>query len=571
MTMRLWWRVAVSPQDRKPTAMMGLAGTTTPTTAAMMAMPAVTTIGPATTVEQRTTRETMTETTAGMTRTETTTTGTMAGLTTTGTTGDHRPSGRSDHPPSDGGQVRSRPRLGSSVRARILLAYVGLLALATGASVLVAGELLIAQLDRRIDTELAQEANELRQLASGVDPRTSRPFGNRADRVFDVYLERNIPAPNEALLTFVNGEPYKRSRTVVDYRLDQDPVLVERLGRLQSSERSSYQTPVGRLEYLAVPLRTGGQTRGVFVAAVFRDLARKDLQAPLIAVGAVGLAVLLVGSILAGMVAESVLRPVRRATATAREITDTDWSRRVPVEGNDEGAELARTFNDMLDRLEAAFATQRRFLDDAGHELRTPITIMRGHLEVMGDDPQDREETIALVVDELSRMARIVHDLLLLARAEQPDFLQLASVDVAELTTEIHSKAAALGARDWVLEHVGRGLVIADRQRVTQAMVQLAQNAVQHTSDGDEIALGSFVEGGVARFWVRDTGPGISAEDQRRVFDRFVRAGGRRGDGAGLGLSIVRAIAEAHHGRVELVSRSGAGATFTLVVPVDQP
>lgn len=200
-------------------------------------------------------------------------------------------------------RVRSRTRLGSGIRARILLAYIGLLAIATAASVLVARELLIAQLDARIDTELVQEADELRALAAGVDPRTAQPFGARADRVFDVHLERNIPAPQEALLTFIDGKPYKRSRTVVEYRLHEDPVLVERWGQLRSTDRGSYQTPVGRLDYLAVPLQMNGQTRGVFVAAIFRDLAEKGLRAPLIAVGGVGSAVLLVGSGLAWLVA----------------------------------------------------------------------------------------------------------------------------------------------------------------------------------------------------------------------------------------------------------------------------
>lgn len=103
--------------------------------------------------------------------------------------------------------------------------------------------------------------------------------------------------------------------------------------------------------------------------------------------------------------------------------------------------------------------------------------------------------------------------------------------------------------------------------------MQLAQNATQHTADGDEITLGSAVENGEARFWVRDAGAGIREQDQERIFERFARGrdGRRRSEGAGLGLAIVKAIAEAHHGRVELLSRPGAGATFTLVVPVDQP
>ena len=110
---------------------------------------------------------------------------------------------------------------------------------------------------------------------------------------------------------------------------------------------------------------------------------------------------------------------------TARSISETDLTRRIPVSGRDEIAELARTFNAMLDRLEAAFATQRAFVSDASHELRTPITIVRGHLELLGDDPQERRETIALVTDELDRMSRFVDDLLLLAKAERDDFLRV--------------------------------------------------------------------------------------------------------------------------------------------------
>ena len=116
-------------------------------------------------------------------------------------------------------------------------------------------------------------------------------------------------------------------------------------------------------------------------------------------------------------------------------------------------------------------------------------------------------------------------------------------------------------------------MIVADRQRLTQAIMQLAQNATEHTAPGAEIALGSAVADGRATLWVRDSGPGIPPEDQDRIFQRFARTGGgRRGSaGAGLGLAIVRAIAEAHHGAVELSSRSGVGATFTVVIPVDQP
>jgi signal transduction histidine kinase len=253
-------------------------------------------------------------------------------------------------------------------------------------------------------------------------------------------------------------------------------------------------------------------------------------------------------------------------------LTRTRLERRIPERGSDEIAQLAATFNDMLDRLERAFSMQRRFLDDAGHELRTPITIVRGHLEFLEEDPEQRQRTVNLLLDELDRMGRIVDDLLLLGQADEPHFLELDLVNVADLTAELETKASALGKRDWRVEATGRGIIVADRHRLTQAIVQLAQNAVQHTQEDAEIALGSAVVPGEARFWVRDSGAGIAPEERERIFERFVRgSNGRRTGGAGLGLAIVRAIATAHEGRVELESAPGSGTTFTIVVPTDQP
>jgi signal transduction histidine kinase len=234
------------------------------------------------------------------------------------------------------------------------------------------------------------------------------------------------------------------------------------------------------------------------------------------------------------------------------------------------------TLNGMLDRVESGVAAQRRFIDDAGHELRTPITIVRGHLEVLDrDDPADVATTVALVDDELMRMNRMVSDLLLLAHSEQPTFLRPEFVDVGVLTRDIFDKVAALGDRDFVLETATPVVASLDAQRITQALVALADNACRFTATGDRIAIGSQLSGGWLRFWVADSGPGVGEAERARIFDRFARGGeGRQpSEGAGLGLSIVRAIAVAHGGDVVLDSVPGRGATFTVAIPalMEQP
>ena len=480
--------------------------------------------------------------------------------------------------PQRGGEREPRrpdspKRFRFGLRARMLFAHVGLLAIAVIASVLVARQLLLVRLEESIDHQLAQEVSELRILARGRDPRTGRPFGTDVRRIFQVFLRRNVPARNEVILTYVDGRPYERSRTLRSppYRLDEDPKLIARWGTLDEADEGEISTPGGPVKFLAVPVLVSGAPPATFVVAVFREPEEEELNDAITALGGVGLAVLVAGSVLAWRLAGGVLGPVRTVTTTARSISETSLEQRIPEQGSDEIAHLAATFNDMLDRLERAFDAQRHFLDDAGHELRTPLTIIRGHLEVLPDDPPARQRTLELVLDEVKRMGRMVDDLILLAKSDEPDFLRVEPVDVEALTNELHAKASGLGARTWRMDAVGRGIIVADRQRLTQAVVQLAQNAVAHTETGAEIGLGSDVSAGGARFWVRDTGAGVAPEDRVRIFERFERGSNAKREGAGLGLAIVTAIAQAHGGRADLDGARGTGATFSITVPTDQP
>jgi two-component system OmpR family sensor kinase len=455
-------------------------------------------------------------------------------------------------------------------RTRILAAFVILLAFSTLLSVLAIRQLLIVRTADRVDAALTQEVDEFRTLVRGNDPNTGDPFAGRLNRIFDVYFDRNVPGSGETLIAYLDGRRYDVDSTGQGGTFDVDERDAQ-WANLARSKRGTIETSTGTIRYVAVTIEGARGVRGVFVVAASLSSERREVDEAVRLAALVLLSVLLIASTLAWVLAGRVLSPLRLLADTARSISESDLTRRIAVSGHDEIAELARTFNAMLDRLEAAFASQRAFVSDASHELRTPITIVRGHLELMSEEPAERRETVALVTDELDRMSRFVDDLLLLAKAERDDFLRVTEVELGALTDELLEKAQGLGQRDWRLETRGEALIVADRQRLTQAIMGLAQNAVQHTADGEPIWLGTAANHREVRLWVRDEGPGIAAEDQQRIFDRFARASDsrRRSEGAGLGLAIVRAIAEAHGGRVRLSSRPGAGATFTLVLPAE--
>jgi signal transduction histidine kinase len=234
---------------------------------------------------------------------------------------------------------------------------------------------------------------------------------------------------------------------------------------------------------------------------------------------------------------------------------------------------MAETFNQMLDRLDAASVNQRDLVRAAGHELRAPLTVATGHLELLADGTVDEQTALPLVIDELTRMGKIIDDLQSLTGADAPGYLVPEPIDAELLATELLAKAMAIAPRTWLVDEATPGTFVADRFRLTEAMLNLADNAVKHTSDNDTIAFGLRIAAGEVRLWVRDTGVGVAPTDIDRVFHRVTRGheAHRRYRGAGLGLSIVRSIAVAHGGRVELDSRPGSGATFTMVMPLTTP
>lgn len=461
----------------------------------------------------------------------------------------------------------------TGARTRILASVLLLLAFSTVVSTLALRQVLSARVDARIESGLAQEVTEFRGFAAKTrDPRTGRLVGDDLKRLFDLFLARDVPDAGEATFTFADDRPY---RSNADFGTSKELLnAVRALGGVGTVMRGDVATPSGQIRYIAVPVAASGRRRGTFVVTSDLRRERAEVSEAVRVAAGIALAMLLIVSVLAYLTVGRVLAPLGALGGTARAIgSGDDLTRRIDVHGQDEIAELARTFNSMLDRLEAAFAVQRDFVSDAGHELRTPITIIRGHLELLDDDPVERRKTVAIVTDELDRMSRFVRDLLTLAKAERPDFLLLTELDLDLVTEELMGKVSRLAPRDWQLEHTGIGLFVGDRHRLTQAVMNLAQNAAQHTEADERIALGSDVRDGHVRLWVADSGPGVAPGEAARIFERFARTDSerRRSDGAGLGLAIVRTIAEAHGGHVELASAPGEGARFTIVIPVEPP
>jgi signal transduction histidine kinase len=472
-------------------------------------------------------------------------------------------------------------------RTRILFWYVVLMVFFFVACIPMMQKFVIADVNARVQEDLEKDIeafHELLKEQSLVKTRSSEGVASRSQKntplttqelktFFQAYFNWQIPEDDTFLIAFVNRKFFGSSPIALPASLKPEQDLMQLWSILEESQQGKkiLGDQISSILYIAEPIQSNSKILGVVVVAHMTNGEREEAFNTLIVVIKVMAWVLLVTLLLTWWVAGRVLTPLRRLAQTAQGISESDLTQRLSVSGGGEIAELATLFNEMMDRLQAAFASQREFVNDAGHELKTPITIIQGHLELMGDDPEERRETVTLVMDELKRMNRLVNDLLLLAKAERPDFLVLETIDIGKLTEELYAKVVVLADRHWQLEAVARGFIIIDRQRITEAMVNLVQNATQYTQVGDKIAIGSSFHGDRVCWWVRDTGEGIPLPDQQRIFERFARAAGncRRSEGSGLGLSIVQAIVEAHRGNVRLHSQPGAGSTFTIDLPVD--
>jgi len=278
-----------------------------------------------------------------------------------------------------------------------------------------------------------------------------------------------------------------------------------------------------------------------------------------------------VGGALVALALYRGLTPLQELAGTARTLDARDLSTRVrEPERLDEVGVLAREFNSMLERLEREAESRRGFLAAASHELRTPITIARGHIEILerqaGRDPGAALETARVVREELQRIGRLVDDLLAVARSEGEDFVVPRSIDLGRFFEDLRLRLTGLGVDGVELRPAPSGDLLADPNRLAQALLNLVINASVHTPAGTRIEVGARRTPSGLAFFVRDDGPGMPTDLQARAFEPFVTGRSDGHDSSGLGLAVVAAIVAAHGGSVDLES-GPAGTTITLDFP----
>jgi two-component system OmpR family sensor kinase len=440
-----------------------------------------------------------------------------------------------------------------------------------------------SELRHQIDTEINGEASELAQALISSDDRKPRRVAEHATS----YIRgQPFSASSTLLFAIVAGAPTSSNRPELFSRdrADNGETTLEQQHENQLAAklrivRDGYSTlalpDVGNLRLLERSFTLPGGTHvtvgaGEPLAVVAH--AQGSVARAFILAGALALLGALAAAYLVGT---RISRPLRHMADVAAKVDAGDLHPRIHGVSSKatELRVLADAFNHMLDRLTEAFAGQRAFVADASHELRTPLTVIRGQLEILAGQaaPTEREvrRVERLVQAEIARITRLVDDLLLLAKAEQTEFLKIESIELSEYVRGLWDGMSLVASRRFEIGAIPHGLLRADPDRLAQALRNLIANAIEHTVEEEGLVCMevSDLGGGWVGFAVEDDGPGIDPDQRDRVFDRFHRtdkARDRASGGAGLGLAIVRAIVQAHGGHVAATTAQNGGARIEL-------
>jgi two-component system, OmpR family, sensor kinase len=481
-------------------------------------------------------------------------------------------------PEPSGGQPpeppkRARRRHGSTV-ARLIAVQTLLVGIALTVVVVETGSIFAAQSRNTLQDDLREEVTEYTHAAD------IRPTGQTLFEFSRIYLQTRSLLPGHHLLVALTANPVLATPNTV--RFARDPTIAALLTAPTSTARFSTArfstTRVGTTDYqiLLSPILDGSHQVGVLLPFVNLNVL-SDQTSKVRTLAEVQAAIaLLVTGLSSFLLLRHLLRTVGKVTATAEDIAAGDIQRRIDYHGtDDEVGRLAHTFDAMTARLSAALTSQRQLLSDVSHQLRTPLTVARGHLEVLlranTTDPAEVSDTVSLVVDELHHATILVDRLMMLGRSLEPDFLDPQPIDIRAFMADLYDAATVLADRTWALGDLPDLVIHADATKLRGAMLNLIDNAIKATTTADTITLTAVQHEKELQLAVTDTGPGIPADLHDVIFDRFRRGRDPHQRGSGLGLAIVQAVAHAHHGTCQLTSTPGNGCHIAILLPLDDP
>ena len=454
-----------------------------------------------------------------------------------------------------------------SLRLRLTLLYstlVGGILLVFGAAVYI---LISVLLFNQVDNTLASTATSIMQVTQV----------NSGGEINALALPLDMTSTAYVQLWGTDGKLKTSSSTISRLTVSLDTVGL-RWGQPIYRENTVSNA---HLRVLSVPLRVGNHNVGILQVAVnlsVVDTARSSLIDTLLFSAVLAVVLAGFGSWVA---LGQTLAPLDSVTETAEAINRADdLSRRIPYNGppDDEIGSLIESFNQTLERLETLFTSQQRLLADVSHELRTPLTVIKGNVDLMRRMKQLDEESLASIDQEAGRLTRLVGGLLLLAQAESGKLtLNMRPLELDTLLLEVFQEMRVLAGTKvhMKMADIDQIQITGDRDHLKQVLLNLVGNAIQYTPQGGDVFMGLAKVGDQVRIIVRDTGPGIPAEDLPFIFERFYRAEKSRTrsktSGFGLGLSIAQWIVENHGGTIKAESKEGKGTTFAIWLPLQLP
>ena len=453
-----------------------------------------------------------------------------------------------------------------SIRTRLTLWYTAVLAIFIAALGIIVYAVLAFNLTAGLDRTLQDTANQV------VGSARVRPF-------FDVQVitlpELNVFGSNVYIeVVDQDGQIARKSANLQSFTHALDDAGLRWVESNHQPVTRNVRTGGAHLRVLTVPLLVNDQAVGYLQVGAVREQVDNALSLLLIVLVVSGLGATVAAAIVGRLLAGRALRPIDTITQTALAISRADdLDKRIPEAGpQDEVGRLVKTFNIMLDRLEGLFRGQQRFIADISHELRTPLTTIRGNVDLMRHMKSVDEESLNAIQAESDRMTRMVGDLLLLAQADAGQTIRRERVELDTLLLEVYRQMQPmLEGVELSIGEEDQAAVMGDTDRLKQLLLNLVDNARKYTPKGGQVTLGLRCEPGWAVLTVADTGIGIPTQDLPHIFGRFYRvdkARSRVAGGAGLGLSIVQWIAQAHGGKIGVQSEPGHGTTFTVRLPL---